>query len=59
MKKLIQTCYAGRRLGSLFQIKGSTKKEHEHVFHYVNCPEKLCDYSYIGRDNEFHVLSIP
>ena len=71
-KVKIQTCYTGRRLSSLFWIKDSTKKEHEHdIVHHVNCPEKSCEDSYISksgrwlvervkdhnsRDTKFHVL---
>ena len=50
LKKVkIQTCYNGRRLSSLLQIKDNTRKEHEHdIVYHVNCPEESCEDNYIG-----------
>ena len=44
-----QITYAGRKLGSSFQIKDQTIFEHKHVVTYHgNCPAENCVDDYIG-----------
>ena len=41
--------YTGTKLGSNFNIKGITKKEHKHDLVYsVKCPEETCNEPYNG-----------
>ena len=41
--------YSRIKLGSRFQIKDHTKKDHQHdVVYYVQCPEKQCTEDYTG-----------
>jgi len=55
MKKLgsnikIRILYKAVKLGSKFQMKDKTKKEHMHnIIYKINCPDSQCQAAYVGQ----------
>ena len=48
-KHVTQNIYESKKLGSYFNIKGSTKLEHEHdLTYFTQCPGVNCNETYLG-----------
>ena len=49
----IQNVYKSKKLGSYFNIKDSTRLEHQHDFTYLTqCPAVNCNETYLGEQSE-------